>query len=69
MPTLVMHGTEDVLVPLENAERLVKLIPGARRYWFDGRGHLFFHEDPGLAAQVILSFLTGGADRGGVVAS
>jgi 3-oxoadipate enol-lactonase len=56
-PTLVLHGTEDVLVPLENAETLVRLIPGARRYWFDGRGHLFFHEDPDLAAAVTLSFL------------
>ncbi|HYA00203.1 MAG TPA: alpha/beta fold hydrolase [Candidatus Binatia bacterium] len=59
-PTLVIHGSEDLLVPLANAEILVKLIRGARRYWFDGCGHLFFHEDPGLAAQVILSFLRGG---------
>ncbi len=56
-PTLVLHGTEDLLVPLANAEMLAKLIPGARRYWFDGCGHLFFHEDPGLTDQVILSFL------------
>jgi pimeloyl-ACP methyl ester carboxylesterase len=56
-PTLVLHGTEDVLVPLANAETLVKLIPGARRYWFDGRGHLFFHEDPDLTTEVMLSFL------------
>jgi pimeloyl-ACP methyl ester carboxylesterase len=56
-PTLVLHGTEDELVPLANAEMLAKLIPGARRYWFDGCGHLFFHEEPGLTDQVILSFL------------
>jgi 3-oxoadipate enol-lactonase len=55
--TLVLHGTADVLVPLENAEMLVRMIPGARRYWFDGAGHLFFHEEPELTAQVILSFL------------
>jgi pimeloyl-ACP methyl ester carboxylesterase len=60
VPTLVLHGTEDVLVPLANAETLTKLIPGARRYWFDGCGHLFFHEAPGLTAEVILSFLAGG---------
>ena len=59
-PTLVLHGTEDVLVPLANAETLTKLIPGSRRYWFDGRGHLFFHEDPGLTAEVVLSFLRRG---------
>lgn len=56
-PTLVLHGTADVLVPLENAETLVRLVRGARRYWFEGRGHLFFHEDPELAAVVIASFL------------
>jgi pimeloyl-ACP methyl ester carboxylesterase len=61
VPTLVLHGTEDVLVPLANAETLTKLIPGARRYWFDGCGHLFFHEAPGLTAEVILSFLAGGS--------
>jgi pimeloyl-ACP methyl ester carboxylesterase len=56
-PTLVLHGTEDELVPLANAEILAKAIPGARRYWFDGCGHLFFHEAPGLTDQVLLSFL------------
>lgn len=60
VPTLVLHGTADVLIPLANAEALTKLIPGARRYWFDGRGHLFFHEDPDLTAQVMVSFLRGG---------
>ena len=59
VPTLVLHGTEDVLVPLANAEALTKLIPGARRYWFDGRGHLFFHEEPELTAEVMVSFLHG----------
>jgi len=60
VPSLVLHGAEDVLVPLANAETLTKLIPGARRYWFDGCGHLFFHEAPRLTAEVILSFLAGG---------
>jgi len=59
VPSLVLHGTEDVLVPLANAETLTKLIPGARRYWFDGCGHLFFHEDPRLTTEVLLSFLDG----------
>jgi pimeloyl-ACP methyl ester carboxylesterase len=61
VPSLVLHGTDDVLVPLANAETLTKLISGARRYWFDGCGHLFFHEAPGLTAEVILSFLAGGS--------
>ena len=60
VPALVLHGTRDVLVPVDNAELLVRLIPGARRYWFDGCGHLFFHEDPRLTTEVLLSFLDTG---------
>ena len=45
VPTLVMHGSEDVVMPPGNGELLVERIPGAKKAWFAGRGHLFFHED------------------------
>lgn len=57
VPTLIMHGTEDRLMPVENARLLAKAIPGARHYFFEGCGHLFFHEEPQRSAEVILSFL------------
>lgn len=57
VPTLVLHGTEDAVMPLENAEILARTIPGARHYWFEGCGHLFFHEEPQRAAEVVESFL------------
>ncbi len=39
MPTLVLHGTLDPLIPVAHGERLVELIPGARGVWLEGLGH------------------------------
>ena len=39
VPTLVIHGTEDVLVPVENGRRVAKAIPGARLLEFEHMGH------------------------------
>ena len=55
-PTLVVHGSEDVVMPLANAQALAERIPRARLTVFDGAGHLFFHEDPERAALVFSSF-------------
>ena len=57
MPVLVLHGTDDMLMPVGNAERLAARIPASRHYWFPGGGHLFFHEDPRRTAEVIRQFL------------
>jgi pimeloyl-ACP methyl ester carboxylesterase len=39
MPVLVIHGTDDVLVPVENGRRVAKAIPGARWLEFEQMGH------------------------------
>ncbi|MEP6751664.1 MAG: alpha/beta hydrolase [Candidatus Dormiibacterota bacterium] len=39
VPTLVIHGTDDVLVPVENGRRVAKAIPGARLLEFEHMGH------------------------------
>lgn len=57
LPVLVLHGTEDAVVPLANGELLAERIPGAVHHWFSGLGHLFFHEDPQAAAAQVESFL------------
>jgi len=57
IPTLVVHGTADVVTPVENAELLASLIPGARHRWFEDDGHLFFHERPEESARVVDEFL------------
>ncbi|MFN2582317.1 MAG: alpha/beta fold hydrolase [Candidatus Dormibacteria bacterium] len=59
-PTLVMHGTADVIAPFENAHILAARIPSARTRWFDACGHLFFHERPEESARVIHEFLRSG---------
>jgi pimeloyl-ACP methyl ester carboxylesterase len=39
VPTLVIHGTEDVLVPVENGRRVAQAVPGARLLEFEHMGH------------------------------
>jgi len=57
VPTLVMHGTDDVVIPFENARILARQIPGAQLRPFDGCGHLFFHERPAETARVVTEHL------------
>jgi pimeloyl-ACP methyl ester carboxylesterase len=38
-PTLVLHGTQDPVFPMADAETLVREIPGARLVTLDGVGH------------------------------
>jgi len=56
-PTLVLHGTEDVVTPFENARILARQVPGAVLRPFDGCGHLFFHERPAETARVVIEHL------------
>jgi pimeloyl-ACP methyl ester carboxylesterase len=58
-PTLVVHGTEDAVMPVGNGRVLAERIPGARWLPLEGRGHMFFHEDPQAAAAPIVDFLLG----------
>jgi pimeloyl-ACP methyl ester carboxylesterase/DNA-binding SARP family transcriptional activator len=39
VPTLVMHGTDDRLIPLEASRVATERIPGAQFHAFEGRGH------------------------------
>lgn len=57
MPVLVVHGSNDEVMPPGNGELLARRIPGARLAILDGLGHMFFHEDPEASARVILDFL------------
>jgi 3-oxoadipate enol-lactonase len=56
MPVLVLHGSEDAVMPVGNAEVLASRIPGAKLVILDGLGHLFWHEDPARAAAAILDW-------------
>lgn len=56
-PALVLHGTADVVSPIENAELLARRIPGSRLRPFADSGHLFFHEHPDESARVVNELL------------
>jgi 3-oxoadipate enol-lactonase len=58
VPALVLHGTDDRVVPHANGARLASLLPDARLHTLEGAGHLSWIEDPeGVSAQII-DFLT-----------
>ncbi|QLH78772.1 alpha/beta fold hydrolase [Halosimplex rubrum] len=44
LPTLVLHGTDDRVLPPENARLLAEGIPGAELVAVEGGSHLFFVE-------------------------
>jgi pimeloyl-ACP methyl ester carboxylesterase len=65
VPTLVVHGTEDDLIPFEHALRLAASIPDATHLWLDGVGHVFPYPASADVEGAILSHLESSArDRG-----
>lgn len=56
-PTLVVHGTDDRLVDVDNARRMAAAIPGARLALLEGAGHLFHVERPEETDRIVLAFL------------
>jgi pimeloyl-ACP methyl ester carboxylesterase len=52
-PTLVIHGTEDKMIPVANGELIASLIPGAKLEILEGVGHLFWWEQPERSAELI----------------
>lgn len=57
-PTLVMHGSDDPLVPLANGKLLASLIRGARLHVLED-GHLFIVTRAAEIAPVVRGFLAG----------
>lgn len=52
-PTLIVHGSEDQMLPVANAHLIAQLMPSARLEMIDGAGHLFFWEQPERAAELV----------------
>lgn len=53
VPTLVLHGTEDQMLPASNAKAIADRIPGARLELFEGVGHAFWWERPERSAKLV----------------
>ncbi len=56
-PTLVIHGDDDAIVPVQNADILNQGIAGSRKHILKGIGHMFFWEAPDETVQVAGDFL------------
>ena len=56
-PTLVVHGTEDVLVPLGDAREFERLIPDATSLILEDTGHVPMLERPITFNRALLEFL------------
>jgi pimeloyl-ACP methyl ester carboxylesterase len=55
----VISGTDDPLVPVQNAHLLARQIPGARLKLIPGGGHLWMLEQPEASAALVDEFLAG----------
>jgi pimeloyl-ACP methyl ester carboxylesterase len=56
MPTLVLHGDADVIVPVENGRMLASRLPNARYIELPGRGHNVQLEHPATVNRLVLDF-------------
>jgi pimeloyl-ACP methyl ester carboxylesterase len=67
MPTAIVSGDSDVLVPLGNGKTLHGLIPGASLSVLERCGHLPTWEAPEQVLKIVCSFLGGSNDEDGDV--
>lgn len=57
MPTLLVWGSRDAVVPVEHGRRAHTAMPGSRLEIFDGAGHFPFHSDPARFVATLERFL------------
>jgi pimeloyl-ACP methyl ester carboxylesterase len=57
VPTLVVHGADDLMIDPENARTLASRIPGAELVLLEGAGHVYHSEQPDRADEVVLDFI------------
>ncbi|NYB75230.1 alpha/beta hydrolase [Sedimentibacter hydroxybenzoicus DSM 7310] len=41
IPTLIIHGTDDQVIPVEHGKKLSETIPGSQGIWLEDTGHVF----------------------------
>jgi len=57
VPTLVIHGDHDRLIPPINGRIIARLVRGARLHIVKGAGHVYSVDAPGEAAREVVGFL------------
>ena len=58
IPTLVVHGANDRLIPAENGRTVARRIPGARLELVPNAGHVMITDQPQMCADLMLNFLS-----------
>lgn len=53
VPTLVVHGDEDAMLPVGNGRMIASLIPASHLEILSGVGHMFWWEQPVRSAELI----------------
>ena len=56
-PTLIVWGTEDMLVPVKDADEFERIIPNAREILMEDTGHVPMLERPGKFNDCLIEFL------------
>ncbi|MGY5050683.1 alpha/beta fold hydrolase [Streptomyces sp. 900105755] len=56
MPTMLLWGDRDSVVPVRHAHRAREAMPGARLEIFEGAGHFPFHTDPARFVALVRDF-------------
>ena len=58
LPTLIVWGTRDCIVPPEHGVVMSREIPGAKLALMEGAGHMPFYERPHEFSRIVLDFLS-----------
>jgi 3-oxoadipate enol-lactonase len=67
IPTLVVSGTEDKLIPSDLSRRTAELVPGAAFEVIPGAGHISSMDSTVAFNHLLLRFLSEAKERGGLV--
>jgi pimeloyl-ACP methyl ester carboxylesterase len=57
VPTLILWGDRDDIIPVEHAHRAHELMPGSRLEIFEGAGHFLHVEEPVKFVEVLADFI------------
>jgi non-heme chloroperoxidase len=57
LPTLIVWGDQDTILPRSDQEALAAAIPGSRLLVYPGAGHAFYWENPGRVASDLAAFI------------